>query len=213
VDRIEWSRFLPEGGVWGTALTEVAEVTRLLRAYEAGDRAAFDQLVPLVYDELRRLAHSHLQRVPGGHTLNTTGLVHEAYLKLARSPGLQLNDRGHLMAVTACAMRQVLVSRARARLRDKRGGGATALELDEARVGHEPQAERLLDLDRALGRLRECDAKLAGIFECRYFGGLSEEETAEAQGLSLRSVQRGWMRARAWLRAELEGGREPSPID
>jgi RNA polymerase sigma factor (TIGR02999 family) len=186
-------------------LEDVAEVARLLRAYGAGDRSAFDQLVPLVYEELRRLARSHLRRLPGGHTLNTTGLVHEAYLKLARSPGLQLNDRGHLMAVTACAMRQVLVSRARARLRDKRGGGEAALELDEARLGDAPDAERLLDLDRALGRLRERDSALASIFECRYFGGLSEQETADALGLSLRSAQRGWMRARAWLRADLEG--------
>jgi RNA polymerase sigma factor (TIGR02999 family) len=202
------SSFAHEAG-----LEEVTEVARLLRAHEAGDRAAFDQLVRLVYDELRRLAHSHLRRVPGGHTLNTTGLVHEAYLKLARSPGLQLHDRGHLMAVTACAMRQVLVSRARARLRAKRGGGEGALELDETRIGREHDAEQLLDLDRALGRLRECDVQLANIFECRYFGGLGEEETAEALGLSLRTAQRGWMKARAWLRAELEGAREPKPVD
>jgi RNA polymerase sigma factor (TIGR02999 family) len=193
-------------------LEDVAEIARLLRAHEAGDRAAFDQLVPLVYDELRRLARSHLRRLPSGRTLNTTGLVHEAYLKLARSPGLQLRDREHLMAVTACAMRQVLVSRARARLRAKRGGGDGLVELDEARVGREPDAERLLDLDRALGRLREGDGGLASIFECRYFGGLSEEETAEALGLSLRTTQRGWMRARAWLRAELEGGGGPDGV-
>jgi RNA polymerase sigma factor (TIGR02999 family) len=186
-------------------MDQVGEITRLLHAYEAGDRTAFDQLVPLVYDELRRLARSHLRRVPGGHTLNTTGLVHEAYLKLAKSPGLRLNDRGHLMAVTACAMRQVLVSRARARLRAKRGSGDQAVELDESRLGQETDAGQLIDLDRALGGLRERDERLAGIFECRYFGGLSEEETAEALGMSLRSVQRGWMRARAFLRAELEG--------
>jgi RNA polymerase sigma factor (TIGR02999 family) len=163
--------------------------------------------VPLVYDELRRLARRHLRRLPGGHTLNTTGLVHEAYLKLARSPGLRLNDQGHLMAVTACAMRQVLVGRARARLRVKRGSGEANVELDESRVPTEGgDAEALLDLDRALARLREHDARLASIFECRYFGGLSEEETAEALGLSLRTAQRGWMRARAWLRADLEGG-------
>ena len=186
-------------------MDEAGEITRLLHAYEGGDRTAFDRLVPLVYDELRRLARSHLRRVPGGHTLNTTGLVHEAYLKLARSPGLRLNDRGHLMAVTACAMRQVLVSRARARVRAKRGSGESAVEFDDTRLGHEPDAERLIDLDRALGGLRERDARLAAIFECRYFGGLSEDETADALGLSLRTVQRGWMRARAWLREELEG--------
>ena len=189
----------------GAALDEASEIARLLDAHEAGDRSAFDALVPIVYADLRRLARSHLRRVPGGHTLNTTGLVHEAYLKLAGSRGLRLRDRGHLMAVTACAMRQVLVSRARARLRAKRGGGGATLELDETRLGREPDAERLLDLDRALGGLQEKDERLARIFECRYFGGLSPEETAEALGLSLRTAQRGWMRARAWLRAELEG--------
>jgi RNA polymerase sigma factor (TIGR02999 family) len=189
-------------------MDDPGEITRLLHAHEAGDPSAFDRLVPLVYDELRRLARSHLRRVPGGHTLNTTGLVHEAYLKLARSPGLRLNDRGHLMAVTACAMRQVLVSRARARLRAKRGAGDRALELDETRLRHEPDAAQLIDLDRALDGLRRRDERLARIFECRYFGGLSEEETAEALGASLRTIQRGWMRARAWLRAELEGAED-----
>jgi RNA polymerase sigma factor (TIGR02999 family) len=159
-----------------------------------------------VYEELRRLARRHLRRLPGGHTLNTTGLVHEAYLKLARSPGLRLNDSGHLLAVTACAMRQVLVGRARARLRVKRGSGEASVELDEGRLtGETSDAEALLDLDRALTRLRDHDPRLATIFECRYFGGLSEEETATALGVSLRSAQRGWMRARAWLRADLEG--------
>jgi RNA polymerase sigma factor (TIGR02999 family) len=190
-------------------MDEDTQITRLLQAHEAGDPSAFDRLVPLVYEQLRRLARHHLRRLPGGHTLNTTGLVHEAYLKLARSPGLRLNDPGHLMAVTACAMRQVLVSRARARLRVKRGSGEAGVELDETRVpGGTGDAEALLDLDRALSGLRAYDARLAAIFECRYFGGLSEEETAEALGLSLRTAQRGWMRARAWLRAGLEGDAE-----
>lgn len=166
-----------------------------------------------MYEELRRLARRHLRRLPGGHTLNTTGLVHEAYLKLARSPGLRLNDPAHLMAVTACAMRQVLVGRARARFRVKRGAGDVKVEFDETRTPVDAgNAEALLDLDRALSRLREQDARLAAIFECRYFGGLSEEETAEALGLSLRSAQRGWMRARAWLRADLEGEREANAV-
>jgi len=184
---------------------EAGEVTLLLRAYEAGDHSAFDRLVPLVYDELRRLARRHLRRSPRGRSLDTTGLVHEAYLKLAGSPGLQLRDRGHLMAVTARAMRQVMVSRARARLATKRGGGVVPLELDEERAGQGPSAEWLVDLDRALERLHERDERLARVFECRYFAGLSEEETAEALDTSLRTVQRGWLRARAWLRAELAG--------
>jgi RNA polymerase sigma factor (TIGR02999 family) len=182
---------------------DTGEVTRLLRAYEAGQRDAFDRVVPLVYDELRRIARRHLRRGPAGHTLDTTGLVHEAYLKLAASEGLELKDRGHLMAVSACAMRQVLVDRARARLRVKRGAGGEKVELDESHLGTEPTPEWLLDLDRALSRLRERDERLTRIFECRFFGGFSESETAEALGLPLRTAQRGWTRARAWLRAEL----------
>jgi len=187
-------------------LAEPDEVTRLLKAFDEGDRTAFDRLVPLVYDELRRLARRHLRRSPRGRTLDTTGLVHEAYLKLAGSPGLHVKDRSHLMAVTACAMRQVIISRARARLAAKRGGGEVPAVLDEERVGKGPSAEWLLDLDRALDGLRERDEQLARVFECRYFAGLSESETAEALGLSLRTTQRAWMKARAWLRATLGDG-------
>jgi RNA polymerase sigma factor (TIGR02999 family) len=185
---------------------EPGEVTQLLRAYDNGDRSAFDRLVPIVYDELRRLARRHIRRGPRGQTLDTTGLVHEAYLKLAGSPELHLKDRGHLMAVTARAMRQVMISRARARLADKRGGGVVPAELEEGQVGVEPAAEWLLDLDRALTGLRAHDERLAQVFECRYFAGLSEEETAEALGISLRTAQRSWMRARAWLRDTLQSG-------
>jgi RNA polymerase sigma factor (TIGR02999 family) len=187
--------------------TPSGEVTRLLQALEGGDRGAFDRVVPLVYDELRRLARRHLRRGPRGHSLDTTGLVHEAYLKLAADSGLRLQDRRHLLAVTAVAMRQVLVDRARARLRLKRGGGQAHDALDEAKLAGEPQAEWLLDLDRALDGLRARDASLARIFECRFFGGFSEEETAEALGLSLRTTQRGWLRARAWLRSQLGDAR------
>ena len=188
-------------------MTDTAQIARLLQAHEDGDPSAFDRLVPLVYDELRQLARRHLRRLPGGHTLDTTGLVHEAYLKLARSPGLRLHDRGHLLAVTACAMRQVLVSRARARLRVKRGAGARAARARRAPLRRGGvDAESLLDLDRALvGAARARSRASPSIFECRYFGGLCEEETAEALDLSLRTAQRGWMRARAWLRAALEG--------
>jgi RNA polymerase sigma factor (TIGR02999 family) len=184
-------------------------ITELLRAHEAGERDALDRVVPLVYDELRRIARRHLRRGPAGYTLDTTGLVHEAYLKLAASDGLELRDRDHLLAVTARVMRQVLVDRARARLRRKRGSGQAAQELDEAKVpAEEASPEGLLDVDRALNRLRERDAQLALIFECRFFGGFEEAETARALGLSLRTAQRGWMRARAWLRAELDPPRK-----
>jgi RNA polymerase sigma factor (TIGR02999 family) len=184
-------------------------ITGLLRAHEAGARDALDRVVPLVYEELRRLARRHLRRGPRGYSLDTTGLVHEAYLKLAAAEGLELRDQDHLMAVTARVMRQVLVDRARARLRQKRGSGQAAEEIDEGRLpGGGASAEWLLDVDGALQRLRARDPELARIFECRYFGGFEEEETARALGLSLRTTQRGWMRARAWLRSELEPARE-----
>jgi len=179
------------------------QVTVLLRAYEAGDHSALGRLVPLVYDELRRIARIQVRR-RSGHSLDTTALVNEAYLKLARAEGLRVEDRGHFMAVAALAMKHVILSRARARATAKRGDGQAPVPLDEALVGVERQADWLLDLDRALELLRQRDEKLARIVECRFFAGMSEEETAEALELSLRSVQRGWMRARAWLRAELQ---------
>ncbi len=188
-------------------MTDTGEVARLLRAHGEGDRSAFDRLVPLVYQELRLLARRQRRRGFPARSLETTGLVHEAYLKLAGNPGLRLEDRGHLMAVTACAMRQVLIGRARARLRAKRGAGVDPLPLDEHRLPVQIEAEQLLDLDRALAGLRERDSHLAQVFDCRYFGGLGEEETARALGVSLRTVQRSWLRARTWLRAELSGGR------
>jgi RNA polymerase sigma factor (TIGR02999 family) len=181
------------------------QITQLLRAYGEGDRTAFDRLLPLVYDELRRIARGHLRRGARGQTLDTTGLVHEAYLKLAASEGLRVQDRQHFMAISARAMRQVIVSRARARAADKRGGGVAPVPLDEERAAAEHQARWLLDLDLALAELRQRDERLATIVDCRFFAGMSEEETAETLSVSLRTVQRGWMRARAWLRAELEG--------
>lgn len=185
-------------------MPEPSDITELLRAARAGDAGAFDRVVPLVYDELRRIARRHLRRGPRGATLDTTGLVHEAYLKLAAHQGLRLEDRRHLLAVAARAMRQVVIGRARARSAEKRGGGQAAAPLEEGAVASTaPSPEWLVSLDRALERLRERDEVLARIVECRYFAGFSEEETAEAVGVSLRSVQRGWMRARAWLSVEL----------
>jgi RNA polymerase sigma factor (TIGR02999 family) len=187
-----------------SGVVDTTEITRLLGNYAAGDRAALDQLVPMVYDELRRIARRHLRRGARGVTLDTTGLVHEAYLKLARQAGLRAQDRAHFLAVSACAMRQVLVSRARARAAEKRSGGRAGVSLDEGQIAVEDQADWLLDLDRALGRLRQRDESLARAFECRFFAGLSEEETAEALGVSLRTAQRQWMRARAWIRSEMQ---------
>ena len=185
---------------------DTGEVTQLLRAFKEGDRDAFDRLVPLVYDEMRMLARGHLRRTARGQTLDTTGLVHEAYLKLARQQGLDLKDRGHLLAVSACAMRQVVISHARTRAATKRGGGVVPEELDENKIAVQQQAAWLLDLNDVLEALRERNQRLAQVIECRFFAGLSEEETAEALGVSVRTAQRDWMRARAWIREELGAG-------
>jgi RNA polymerase sigma factor (TIGR02999 family) len=178
-------------------------ITQLLRAHAAGDRTAFPRVFPLVYEEVKRIARRHLRRGPRAHSLDTTGLVHEVYLKLAAGENMRLEDRGHLLAVTAGAMRHIIISRARAHTALKRGGRQAPVDVDPERLPAEAQAEWLLDLDRALERLRAHDERLARIVECRFFAGLSEEETAQAVGASLRTVQRGWTRARAWLREEL----------
>jgi RNA polymerase sigma factor (TIGR02999 family) len=178
-------------------------ITDLLRACGEGEAGAFDRLVPLVYGELRRIARQHVRRTGGARSLDTTGLVHETYLKMAGAAQLRVEDRGHFFALSACAMKQVILSRARARCAAKRGGARGALPLDESHAVADAQAEWLLDLDRALDALHARDARLARIVELRFFGGMSEEETADALGISLRTAQRGWMRARAWLQAAL----------
>lgn len=179
------------------------DITRLLRRYSEGDEEAFDRLVPLVYDELRRIARGHLRRGPAGRTLGVTGVVHEAYLKLASQAGADWKNRSHFLAVAARAMRQVIISYARRGAALKRGGEMQPVTLEEERIALEQQSESLLDLDRVLARLATRDERLVHTVECRYFAGFSEEETAEALGMSLRTVQRNWARARAWLREEL----------
>ncbi|UCF66039.1 MAG: sigma-70 family RNA polymerase sigma factor [Acidobacteriota bacterium] len=181
----------------------VGEVTLLLRAWREGRQDAFDRLVPLVYDEMRRLARGQLRRAGPRRTLDTTALVHEAYLKLAQQDELQAVDRSHFLAVSACAMRQVLVDFARARLAAKRGGERVQVTLEDGSAVLKAEAERVLDVDRALEKLRAHDERLARVVECRFFAGLSEEETAAAMEVSLRTAQRDWQRARAWLRDAL----------
>lgn len=179
------------------------EVTELLEALRQGDRDAFDRLVPLVYHDLRRIARGHLRRGRRGETLDTTGLVHEAYVKMVDQTRVGFEDRSHFLAVAAVAMRQIIISNARRHLAAKRGGGATPVTLDERRIAVERQADQLVAVDDALKRLADFDPRLGQVVECRFFAGLSEEETAEAMGVSLRTAQRDWMRARAWLREEL----------
>jgi RNA polymerase sigma factor (TIGR02999 family) len=183
----------------------VADVTDLLHAHRAGQPDALGRLVPLLYDDLRRVARSQLRRLRIGETLDTTGLVHEAYLRLVDQSRATWEDRGHFLAVSALAMRQILIDYARERTRQKRGGDRVHEPLDEAMAADvAADAERLLDIDRALQRLAEATPRLAQVVECRFFGGLTEQETAEALGLSLRTAQREWLKARAWLRQALD---------
>lgn len=185
-------------------LSKPTDVTELLIAYRDGEKGAFDRLLPMVYDDLRRIARRQLGR-SRNQTLSTTGLVHESYLKIVDQTRVNWQDRGHFLAISARAMRQVIITYARRRGALKRGGGERAVTLDENRIAIADQAERLLALDQALERLGKRNERLAKVVECRFFAGLSEEETAEALGVSLRTAQRDWMRARAWLKQELEG--------
>lgn len=187
----------------GERMTDAGEVTRLLIASRQGDEGALDRLLPLVYDDLRRVARRQLARGRPDGVLDTTGLVHEVYLKLLGQAEIAGEDRAHFLNIAARAMRQVIIGFARKRSSAKRGGGAVATTLDDGHLAIEAQAERLLMIDQALGRLAAKGPRLARVVECRFFAGLSEEETAEALGVSVRTAQREWLRARAWLREEL----------
>jgi RNA polymerase sigma factor (TIGR02999 family) len=178
-------------------------VTELLIAHGEGRSGALEQLVPLVYDDLRRAARAQLRRRTPAQTLDTTGLVHEAYLRLVDQSRASWRNRGHFLAVSSMAMRQILIDHARRRQRLKRGGAAAPVTLDEAADPASVDADRLLQLDLALNKLADTDPRLVRIVECRYFAGLTEEETAEAVGVSMRTAQREWFKARAWLRREL----------
>lgn len=179
------------------------EITGLLVAWREGDRDALDRLIPLVYDELRRIAHGHLAGERADHTLRTTALVHEAYFKLVDASRVQWRDRAQFFAAAAGAMRRILVDYARRYRADKRGGGRAPLSLDEATAAVEERADTLVALDEALTRLAAMDERLSRVVECRYFGGLSDEETAEALGVTSRTVRRDWVKARGWLYEEL----------
>jgi RNA polymerase sigma factor (TIGR02999 family) len=184
-------------------VSAAADVTTLLHAHGRGEAGAFEALVPLVYADLRRLARAQRRRQSAGDTLDTTGLVHEAYARLVDGARASWNDRSHFLAVAAKVMRHILVDYARTRGRLKRGGNLQVETLDEDMLAVARDAERLLDIDRALERLIDVDPRLVRLVECRFFAGLSEQETAEALGLSLRTVQRDWLRARAALRRDL----------
>ena len=192
------------------------EVTELLRASRQGEEGAYQRVFELVYEQLRAAAHAQLRRDvrhhAGGHTLSTTAVVHEAWLRLADPTRLDVRDRGHFMAIASRAMRQVLIQYARRFKASRRGSGSVHVDLDAAERGGgvpvEEQADDLVALDEALERLATLNPRLAQVVECRYFGGLTEEETAEALDVTSRTVRRDWVKARAWLTVELRG---PAP--
>jgi RNA polymerase sigma-70 factor, ECF subfamily len=179
------------------------EITRLLRAWSAGDPEALQHLTPLVYEELRRIARRYMRREGQGNSLQTTALVNEAYLKLVDAQGVGWQGRAHFFAISAQVMRRILVDAARARGAEKRGGGVQRLNLDESIDGACVRDEKLVELDEALNTLSQFDPRRAKVVEMRFFGGLSVEETAEVLKISTGSVKRDWKLARAWLLLEL----------
>ena len=179
------------------------EITALLAAWGNGDQAALDLLMPLVYDELRRMAHRYLGRERVGHTLQSAALVNEAYLKLLGERQMDWQNRAHFFAVAAHAMRQILVDYARTRNRDRRGGGAQRVSLVEALAVASEETAELVALDDALNGLAAFDERKSKVAELRFFGGLSVEETAEVLHVSSVTVMREWRLAKAWLYREL----------
>jgi len=191
-----------------------ASITDLLEDLRAGRREAFDRILPLVYHELRRVAHRELAVRPSD-TLFTTALVHELYLKLSRSPRADWRNRAHFLRAAAVAMRHILVDRARRRTAEKRGGPHRTVTLDDGLTAADSQAESLLELHEALDQLAILDERLARVVECRFFGGMTEQETAEALRVNERTVRRDWVKARGLLYQALVGdavGESSTPI-
>lgn len=205
VDRLFWSckirsanqRLFPSRGDDG--LPRVHDVTGLLLSWRQGDAAALDRLVPLVYDELRRVARRHLRGERPGHALEATALVHEVYLRLVDVDRMTLKSRSQFLALAARLMRQVLVDHARRRLADKRGGGVTIMSLDEVSPAAQPSGVDVLALDQALDALSSIDVRQCHVVELRFFAGLSIDEAAEALEISPATVEREWALAKAWL--------------
>lgn len=180
------------------------DIRRLLDGVRAGRREDWDELFALVYEDLRHLARRHLRGRPTG-TLGTTAIVNEAYLRLAAQTSHRLNDRVHFLAVASRAMRYVLVDHARAKLADKRGGGAARVELDDGVAVVHPRVQEILELEDALEHLGHLNERLVRVVELRFFGGLTVPEAAEALGVKERTIERDWFKARAFLHHHLEG--------
>jgi RNA polymerase sigma-70 factor (ECF subfamily) len=193
-----------------TQVPDNAQVSRLLRAWGNGDRAALDRLTPIVYEELRRLARRYMRGERPGHSLQTTALVNEAYMRLVDYKGMQWQNRAHFFAVSAQLMRRILVEHAR-RHNLKRGGGVQHVSLDETAIVGGDRAADLVALDDAMDALARLDARKAQVVEMRFFGGLSVEETAEVLRVSSVTVMRDWSTAKGWLYRELTGGKNDGP--
>lgn len=182
-----------------SGVSESGPITRLLMDCSEGDRDAFDRLIPLVYEDLRRIAHRRLASERPSHTLSTTAVVHEAYLQLVNQATATWRDRAHFFAVAARVIRHVLVDYARKKGAEKRGGDVLHIPLREELDGREPDTVELLALEEALTRLARCDPRLEKVVECRFFGGMTMKDTAEAVGVSLRTAERDWTRAKTYL--------------
>ena len=193
------------GGKAPDSTPSTRQVTGLLVAWGAGDESAFEQLVPLVHAELRRLAHREMGRERAGHTLQTTALVNEAYLRLIDVTKVQWQDRAHFFAMSARLMRRILVDHARSRKSQKRGGATRKVSLEEALIVSPERGSELVALDDALKALAAVDARKCQVVELRYFGGLSVQETAEALQVSPDTIMRDWRLAKVWLLRELSG--------
>jgi RNA polymerase sigma factor (TIGR02999 family) len=178
-------------------------VTQLLIEWREGDQTALDRLIPLVYEEMRRLARYYMRRERREHTLQTTALINEAYIRLVEHKGMRWQNRAHFYAVAAQAMRRILVDHARSRNYEKRGGGGHMVELDEAATVAREQAAEMVALDEALNNLAVVDPRQSKVVELRYFGGMNVEETAEVLGVSSVTVMRDWRAAKAWLLREI----------
>ena len=183
--------------------TETPRIKELLAAVERGDEGALDQLVAEIYPDLKKLAHFQLAGERPGHTLNTTAIVHEAFVRLAGSDA-SYNDRAHFLRAAATVMRHLLVDHARKRNAEKRGSGVAPMTLQDDRVVHDDDTMAVLAMDAAIRDVAAIDPRLEQIIECRYFAGLTVNETAEALGMSVRSVERGWQRARGYVVAAME---------
>lgn len=180
-------------------------ITLLLDEWGSGDERALEELMPLVYDELRRMAKGFMRRLPAGHTFQTTELLHETYLKLAGKNEKHWANRSHFFGVAAKAMRHILVDHARSKHADKRGGWRERVSLVDDLAGSDVQSAQVLALDEALTALAELDRRKSDVVELKYFGGLTNEETAEALAISVETVKRDWRFARTWLLRELHG--------